>query len=247
MFPTMLRLAAQLRYLIPSSCALCGLHARETLCEGCRRQFFTPAGAGLRCPVCAIPLPASQPRCGDCLRAPPAFDATVTAADYIAPLDQLVLALKFGGKLALAPLFARLLADALLNDRRQYSRIGAPLPALLTGVPLSPGRLRIRGFNQSLEMARPLARLTGMALAPQLLLRIRDTHPQSQLAPPQRRSNIAGAFDLAPPHARRIAGLHIGVVDDVMTTGQTLNEIAAVLKRHGAARVTNLVFARTLR
>lgn len=186
-------------------------------------------------------------RCGDCLRAPPAFDATVVAADYAAPLDQLVLALKFGGKLALAPLFARMLADALRHRPSQHLRAEAPWPALLTGVPLSARRLQTRGFNQSLEIARPLARLAGIALAPQLLIRIRDTRPQSQLTPKQRRSNVAGAFALAPPYARSVAGLHIGVVDDVITTGQTLNEIAATLKRHGAARVTNLAFARTLR
>ncbi|HEY4317338.1 MAG TPA: ComF family protein [Herbaspirillum sp.] len=255
MFAPMKRLsalAAQLRFLIPSSCALCGLHAREILCEGCRRQFFTPAGR--RCPVCAMPIPNdgdgaadNAPRCGDCLRVPPDFDATVVAADYAAPLDQLVLALKFGEKLALAPLFARMLADALLRRPLPRTRADASLPALLTCVPLSARRLQARGFNQSLEIARPLARLAGVALAPQLLLRIRDTRAQSQLTPPQRRNNIAGAFEVAPPYARSIAGLHIGVVDDVITTGQTLNEIAVVLKRRGAARVTNLVFARTLR
>jgi ComF family protein len=243
--------AARLRFLIPSSCALCGLHARETLCEGCRRQFFTPAGA--RCPVCAMPLPHDEctagtvPRCGDCLRSPPAFDATIVAADYGAPLDQLVLALKFGGKLALAPLFAHMLADALLRRPAPRFRAEASLPALLTGVPLSARRLQARGFNQSLEIARPLARLAGIALAPRLLIRIRDTRPQSQLTPPQRRGNVAGAFEVAPQYARGITGLHIGVIDDVITTGQTLNEIAATLKRRGAARVTNLAFARTLR
>jgi ComF family protein len=248
-------LLVQLRLLIPSSCALCGLHARETLCEGCRRQFFTLVG--VRCPVCAMPLPGAgcigvdgnALRCGDCLRTSPAFDATIVAADYAAPLDQLVLALKFGGKLALAPLFARMLADALQHRQRplQLSHAETSLPALLTGVPLSAGRLQARGFNQSLEIARPLAHLAGIALAPQLLTRIRDTRPQSQLTPQQRRNNVAGAFALAPRHARSVAGLHIGVVDDVITTGQTLNEIAATLKRHGAARVTNLAFARTLR
>jgi ComF family protein len=250
-----MHLAAQLRFLIPSSCALCGLHAREAMCECCREQFFTPVG--VRCRICAMPLthsempPGRQLCCGDCLRAPPAFDATAVATDYVAPLDQLVLALKFGDSLALAPLFAQLLADALLRFRAGAPLLPslplAPLPALLTGVPLSATRLQIRGFNQSLEIARPLARLTGIALAPQLLTRIRDTLPQAQLAPQQRRSNIAGAFDVSPQYADSLAGLHIGVVDDVITTGQTLNEIAATLKRYGVIRVTNLVFARTLR
>ena len=201
-----------------------------------------------------MPLPSmgertdNSLRCGDCLREPPAYDATVVATDYVAPLDQLVLALKFGDKLALAPVFARQLADALLR----FGAIGIAstlpaLPTLITGVPLSAMRLRDRGFNQTLEIARPLARLTGIALAPQLLLRIRDTRSQSLLAPQQRRSNVCGAFDVCQRYAGPLAGMHIGVVDDVITTGQTLNEIAATLKHHGAARITNLVFARTLR
>jgi ComF family protein len=223
---------------------LCAQYAPDVLCGACRQQFF--ARAQTRCRICAMPLPNANGahydlRCGDCLRESPAFDATVVAADYAPPLDQLVLALKFGGKLALAPLFARLLADALLHSR------AAPLPALLTGVPLSAMRLMERGFNQTLEIAKPLSRLTGIALEPRLLTRIRETLPQTLLAPQQRRRNIAGAFDLSPQCAGMVAGRHIGVVDDVITTGQTLNEIAAILKQCGAVRVTNLVFARTLR
>ncbi|HWZ48172.1 MAG TPA: ComF family protein [Herbaspirillum sp.] len=241
-----------LHHLIPSSCVLCGQHACDALCEFCRQQFFTQAR--IRCRVCAMPLPSmgertdNHLRCGDCLREPPAYDATVVTTDYVAPLDQLVLALKFGDKLALAPVFARLLADALLR----FGAIGTPsavstLPTLITGVPLSAMRLRVRGFNQTLEIAKPLARLTGIALAPQLLLRIRDTRSQSLLAPQQRRNNVSGAFDVCQRYADKLAGMHIGVVDDVITTGQTLNEIAATLKHYGAARITNLVFARTLR
>jgi ComF family protein len=255
-------LRSGLHHLLPSSCVLCGQHACDALCECCQQQFFTPAR--VRCRVCAMPLPSigertdNHLRCGDCLREPPAYDATVVATDYVAPVDQLVLALKFGEKLALAPVFARLLADALLR----FGAIGGPsavsgvsaystLPTLITGVPLSAMRLRTRGFNQTLEIDRPLPRLTGIALAPQLLLRIRDTRSQSLLAPQQRRNNVSGAFDIcqryAGNYADKLAGMHIGVVDDVITTGQTLNEIAATLKHYGAARITNLVFARTLR
>jgi ComF family protein len=247
-----------LHHLLPSSCVLCGQHACDALCEFCREQFFTPTR--IRCRVCAMPLPSMSERtdnnlrCGDCLREPPAYDATVVATDYVAPLDQLVLALKFGDKLALAPVFARLLADALLRfgaigRPSAVSAVSAPppLPTLITGVPLSAMRLRVRGFNQTLEIARPLARLTGIALAPQLLLRIRDTRSQSLLAPQQRRNNVSGAFDVCQRYSDKLAGMHIGVVDDVITTGQTLNEIAATLKHYGAARITNLVFARTLR
>lgn len=175
--------------------------------------------------------------CGQCLRDGPAFDRSVVAADYAAPLDQLVLQLKFGGRLALAPLLAQLLRDAVL---RQPDFV---LPALLCPVPLGPQRLAERGFNQALEIARPLARALGVALHPRLAARVHETRAQSSVAPHQRGGNIAHAFALAEPAL--VAGRHVGIVDDVMTSGQTLNELAATFKRHGAARVSNLVFART--
>lgn len=179
-------------------------------------------------------------RCGACLDEPPAYDATIAAVDYSAPLDQVVIALKFGGRLAMAPLFARLVRDALLHTPE------APLPDVLIPVPLGSERLRQRGFNQALEIARPLSRALGIELQPRLALRLRETDAQSTLHPEQRRKNMRGAFSVSPAFVDRIGGRHIGVVDDVMTTGETLNEFAGTLKRFGAARVTNFVFARTL-
>jgi ComF family protein len=175
--------------------------------------------------------------CGVCLADPPAFDRTLVAADYALPVDQLVLQLKFGHRLALAPLCARLLRDAVL------SHPDTTLPALLCPVPLGPRRLAERGYNQALEIARPLARSMGVALHAQLVVRVHETAAQSSVAPERRQQNIAGAF--AVPDAALVAGRHIGVVDDVMTSGRTLNELAATLKRHGAAQVSNFVFART--
>ena len=180
--------------------------------------------------------------CGDCLANPPAFDATIVAADYLAPIDQLVLKLKFGATLALAPLFGSLLRDAVIARR---TALGS-LPALLAPVPLSPQRLRLRGFNQALEIARPLSRTLGIPLVAQLLERVRNTPAQAELPMRDRHCNIRGAFDVRHQTVDLLAGQHIGIVDDVMTTGATLHESAKILKRFGAARVTNLVFARTL-
>ncbi len=183
-------------------------------------------------------------RCGVCLHYPPAYDATITAVDYAAPVEQLVLRLKFGARLALAPLLAELLRDAVLRSGRMPRPL--PLPELLCPVPLGAARLRQRGFNQSLEIARPLARMLGMPVMPRLLVRLRDTPPQSRLSPDARRLNLRDAFMLQPSLHAAVRGRHVGVVDDVMTTGETLGEIASLLQRFGAARVTNLVFARTL-
>jgi ComF family protein len=176
------------------------------------------------------------------LQRPPAYDATVAASQYQAPVDQLMLALKFGGKLALAPLFGHLLRDTMITSRQPTDT----LPDLLAPVPLSAERLQQRGFNQSLEIARTLARLIGIDLVAQLALRVRDTQAQAALPIAARRKNIRHAFVIEPHNVALVQGRHIGIIDDVMTTGETLQELAITLKRCGAAQVTNLVVARTM-
>lgn len=226
--------------LLPCSCALCGETTATVVCLPCRQDHATPGG--VRCPCCANPLGAHEgagQRCAGCIAEAPYFDATVAAADYAAPLDSLVLRLKFGAQLPLAPWFAARMVDAVL------AQPGWLLPELLCPVPLGPRRLVERGFNQALEIARPLSAALGVPLQPRLLVRAVDTAAQSGVAPSERAGNIRGAFEVADDALGRIQGRHIGVVDDVMTSGHTLNEIAATLKRAGAARVSNLVFART--
>jgi ComF family protein len=228
---------ALLAAAIPSSCALCGSSGRAALCNGCQAQFF--ARRRHRCARCAIPIAGDMQTCGACLKQGPAFDATVVAADYAPPVDQLVLALKFGGRLELASLFASILQEAWSASARSQSSM------LLTAVPLGSRRLADRGFNQALEIARPLARSLGIQMNARITIRQRDTDAQAQLHPDARHKNIRGAFAV-PDHAVKfVRDRHVGVVDDVMTTGETLDELAAVLKRAGAASVTNLVFART--
>lgn len=248
--------------LLPCNCVLCGARGPALLCPGCHAQFFTARPP--RCPLCANPLPtaAIQPSpcptlaprgspmvghglgrgaaapCGRCQAERPAFDATFVAADYALPVDRLVLQLKFAGQLALARLFAGLLADAVRRDAAHL-----PQPALLCPVPLGLQRLAERGFNQSLEIARPLGGQLGIAVHARLAVRVRETLAQSSTPHGVRHANIAHAF--AIPDRALVEGRHIGLVDDVMSSGQTLQELAATLKRHGAARVTNYVFART--
>lgn len=226
--------------LLPCSCALCGELAAHVVCVHCRARYAAPCG--LRCACCANPLNAGEAagqRCGCCLAEPPAFDATVAAVDYGAPLDALVLGLKFGAQLPLAPWFGELLRDAVLMQP------GWPLPDLLCPVPLGPRRLVERGFNQALEIARPLGAMLGVELQPRLATRTVDTVAQSGVSPRDRAGNIRGAFEVTLDMAHLVHGRHVGVVDDVMTSGHTLNELAITLKAAGAARVSNLVFART--
>lgn len=233
------RLAAPLegllRWLLPHCCALCGGAGEAAVCAACEADYLR---ARPRCPMCANPAGAADAAlpCGACLAAPPSFDATVAACDYATPLDGLVLQLKFHAQLALAPWMARML-------HREWRRGGLAPPELLCPVPLGSARLVERGYNQALELARPLARLMEAPLAPRLALRVIETRAQSGVEPAARRRNVRGAFAVADE--AQVRGRHVGVVDDVMTGGHTLDELAAALKRAGAARVTNFVFART--
>ena len=226
--------------LLPSSCALCGARCGGAVCAPCHAQFVSPAP---RCPRCANPVGALDVACAcaACLLAPPAFDATLAGAAYLAPLDQLVLQLKFASALALAPWFAAVVRDSVL------AQPGFVLPDVLCPVPLGPRRLVERGFNQALEIARPLARHLGIPLRARLALRARDTRAQSGVAPDQRGRNMASAFIVAgdAQAVELVCGRHIGLVDDVMTSGHTLGALAAAFKHAGAARVSNFVFART--
>lgn len=176
-------------------------------------------------------MPTAQgATCGRCLRDPPAFDATHAAFAYAFPLDRIVQALKYRHRLALAGF----LADALLPLVPSENAVLLPMP-------LHVRRLRERGFNQAVEVARPLARAAGLPLELGAVGRVLNTAPQASLPWKARRVNMLGAFRCDAS----FTGKTVIVVDDVMTTGATLDELARTLKRHGAARVENLVVART--
>ena len=217
--------------LLPQDCLVCGQEAGAAcLCDACRDELAVHPAA---CPVCAVPTQEAL-ECGRCLRDPPAFDATRAAFAYAFPLDRVVQALKYRHRLAAAGFFA----EALRRSNPP------PAASLLLPMPLHVRRLRERGFNQAVEIARPLARAWRLPLELSAVLRARDTAPQASLPWRQRSVNMRGAFRCDTPD-RSFAGKTVIVVDDVMTTGATLDELARTLKRHGGARVENLVVART--
>jgi ComF family protein len=208
------------------SCFLCRGGSHAMLCTACAAEL--PRLPQARCPRCALPSPDAA-LCGRCLAEPPAYDATVAALVYDFPADALVHALKFRGELPVAAFLAALLKEVL------------PAPdtmEILVPVPLSAARLRSRGYNQALEIARHLPGRIDFSAC----VRERDAAPQSELPWDERRRNVRGAFACRRP----LAGALVAVVDDVMTTGSTLDEVARALKRAGAARVVNWVVARTL-
>lgn len=210
------------------SCFLCRGAAGELLCASCDADL--PRLAGGLCPRCALASPGGAV-CGRCLARPPAFDATFAVLAYRFPADVLVQALKFRSELALAGVFGRLLAERAAAAERVD---------LVVPVPLHPRRLRERGFNQAMEIARHAVRITGGRLDPHLCQRTVDTPAQFGLPMDARERNVRGAFQ-----CRSFVGKRVAVVDDVMTTGSTLDEIARTLKNAGAERVVNWVIART--
>jgi len=211
--------------LFGGSCFLCRGRADGILCPQCFGEL--PRLDRPLCPRCARDSPAGLV-CGRCLAESPAYDATVAALAYEFPADVLVQALKFRGELALAPLLGEILGEALRHERADY----------VVPVPLSRARLRERGYNHAVEIARHVSRRN---LDANLCQRLRDTPPQMELPHAERQRNVRGAFRCT----RSLIGASVAVVDDVMTTGATLDEMARTLKAAGAARVVNWIVART--
>lgn len=214
---------------MPQVCVLCGAASGNSgFCPGCQQDLpWLPAAC---CPRCTLPTPAGDV-CGQCLRAPPAFDRTLCRLAYDFPLDALIQRFKYEHKLALAGPLAGLL------------RITAATSAgveMIIPAPLHPQRLRERGFNQVLELLRPWA--DRQALLRDGVSRSHDGVHQVALPWQQRAKNVKGAFACQLD----LRGKKVAIVDDVMTTGATLNELAKTLKRAGASEVECWVLARAL-
>ena len=219
--------------LLPQRCLLCsgpvasaGTDA-TALCPACADDL--PLLDAQHCPICALPAPQGQ-TCGACLKTPPHYDATHARYRYDFPLDRLLQHYKYGQRLLVASLFD------------MASQHGAQADAVIA-VPSTPTHMRQRGFNPALELARPLASALGLPLLLDAVTRPHDGPAQASLPWKDRQKNIRNAFAC---HAD-LSGKRIIVVDDVMTTGATLNEMARTLKRHGAGYVENRVIARALK
>lgn len=215
--------------ILPQQCLLCAApDSARPVCDAC--YMHLPWLAPSRCPQCALPTHGSA-ICGACLAQPPRFDRVAAAFAYAWPLVALIHQYKYAGNLALAPLLAHALAAQITGDID-----------LIVPTPLDPARLRARGFNQALEIARVVSRLTGVPLAATACRRVRAGTPQAALPWRERARNIRGAFVCD----QDLRGKRVAVVDDVMTTGATLNELARNLRQAGAVEIHGWVAARTL-
>lgn len=223
--------------IYPPRCVLCHAPGFNDM-DICKHCYLELPWIESSCTRCALPLAADsgdQLSCGQCLRKPPAFDRSLSLFSYQKQAVTLIQQLKFRQKLACSRLLGGMLADSV-------QRSGIELPDCIVPVPLNSRRLRQRGFNQSIELARPVARAINVPVDVQSVIRLRDTHAQTGLDKKQRRRNIRGAFDVVRP----LNADHVVILDDVVTTTSTVNELARVLKRAGVGRVDVWIIARTV-
>lgn len=225
---------AVLRLLVPPRCSFC--HAQTTgakACDGCRDALPWNRSA---CPVCARPQAAGvSVVCARCAAKAPHYDAAWAAFRHQAPIAQAVYGLKYHADFRQAHLLGAAMAEVL-------SQRAGPLPELLLPVPLHAGRLRRRGYNQAVELARALAGRLAIAVDISSASRRRATPDQIGQRAAERRRNVSGAFAVGAG----VAGKHLAIVDDVMTTGSTVNELARVCREAGALRIEVWIAARAV-
>lgn len=224
--------AKLLNALLPVSCGLCNVSTNShlPLCQPCRNDL--PA-IGNACWSCALPMMKAG-TCGNCQRTRPSCDAVHALLLYQEPVNFLVQQFKFNRKLGYGRLFSTMMAEKMASLDE--------CPDLLIPVPLHSSRLRTRGYNQAWELARQLSKMIEITASHKTCRRIKKTPLQTGLKASERRRNLKKAFVIT----EEVKDLHICIVDDVMTTGSTLEAIASVLKSAGAGRVTGMVIARVV-
>lgn len=211
-------------WLYPPTCLVCGDpgHRGRDLCLPCTLAMPRNQPA---CRRCGLGLATETAEfCGSCSKKPPEYDGTLALFRYEEPVRHLIHALKFGGNYAVARLFGQLLSEALS---------GQELPECLIPVPLHPHRYRERGFNQATEIARIVAGELGISLMLNHCVRQRATQPQSELTAKQRLRNLRKAFRIVKP----VNVAHVAILDDIVTTGATVNAMATALRANGVQRI----------
>lgn len=213
-------------------CVLChGRGVRHCICADCSADLPWLVSA---CARCARPLSDDAECCQDCLDEPPSWRRAYALFNFSFPIDRLISALKYHGRLVLADYFGQRLADRIDSDG---------LPDLIIPVPIHAKRLQQRGYNQTLLLARVMAYRLKLPISAHQLLRVRDTRMQKTLHADERRSNLTGAFVW---HGAPLTQQHVLLVDDVLTTGATAEAICRCLLAAGARQIDILVIARTL-
>jgi len=210
--------------LLPSRCFICHDYCADTepLCQECRQNLPFLAKS---CELCAATLEvATDTRCGACLIRPPAYEQLIAGFAYALPINSFIIQLKFHRQLSYAHLLGRLFSKIL-----QTHYVNCPLPEAIVPVPLHRERLKERGFNQAMEIAKPIATALKLPILHRLVERNKPTTPQSQLPKQARKRNMAQAFTVKKATPMK----HIALLDDVMTTGETIQALSRQLKQAG--------------
>ncbi len=218
----------------PPTCLLCGDQGKEDR-DLCRRCWETLPFLHNACPSCGLPLTQpGLPHCGACLKKPPPFDRMITAFRYEEPIRHLIQSLKYGSRHPNARLLSALLADRIEQTEK--------LPEAIIPVPLHPRRYQERRFNQALEIARLISMRLDLPLEYSICHRVRHTDAQARLHAKERFRNIRKSFTISRPFAHK----HVALLDDVVTTGATVSELATELRRAGAEQIDVWACARAL-
>ena len=219
--------------IAPAICFLCGAYtdAARLFCKSCRGDF---ARIEQSCPRCGRAMAHGGLVCPSCSAHPPGYDRLIAPFHYSYPVSLLIKLLKYNNKIEISRELGRALADAVIAR-------GGSLPDAIVPVPLHPLRAMRRGYNQAREIAVALAAQLQLPVASGLVRRIRHTRPQFDLGPAERRRNVQGAFRLN--HRPRYHS--VAIVDDIVTTGTTVNELARVLRRAGVTTIEVWAGART--
>jgi ComF family protein len=225
-------------WILPITCVLCGQTtnaSQPNICPACTKDLPWIQAACLRC---GLPLPSTYRVCGQCLRVPPPYQRLQGLFSYDFPVDQLILGLKFQHHL----LYARLLGSLMAECCARYYTTGIPLPSMLIPVPLHKQRLRQRGFNQATELAKWVKRRLGVPIGYGCLQRVKYTEAQMELPLAQRAGNVKQVFA-----AKRAIPEHVAVIDDVVTSGHTIQALSQVLQKAGAKQIDVWCIARAIK
>lgn len=215
--------------IFTGACFFCLSSCSDVWCNACEQGLIINIE---RCPVCARRT-TNRVLCGACIKQPPCFSSSEVLLNYQYPAKRLIQDFKFNKRPELAACFAKKLTDKLIRNTN--------LPETIIPVPLHKIRQQQRGYNQSLELAKNIAKRMGLAVNTALCKRIKNTGPQSSLTGQMRKNNVKGAFALTDSWAPK----HVAIIDDVVTTGSTVNEIASLLIKAGCRRVDVWAIART--
>jgi len=223
--------------IIPTYCVCCLSITRGLpICQACIHELPWNESA---CYQCGLPIETRKKPtlCGACITRTPPFNHTLALFAYQAPIIKFITQLKFNRELLYAKLLGNLLASQINTNRRYNS-----LPECIIPVPLHRKRLRQRGFNQALEIAKPIAKKLLLPIDYKTCLRDKNTQPQSELPAKKRHQNVKNAFTLK----KNFSASHVAIVDDVMTTGSTVKALSNTLKTHGVKHIEIWCCARAM-